>query len=142
MRTFKEVATEYHSLHTRITEMKPEVKLAALTAYKTGMRVQDIAHALDMAIPTFYVWLREAKEPAQNRHSKRSTSFDVAIVDNAADVDFGWFEGNVRVDRNGVRVFIDPDRVNFTGDRSLGQLLVSGTDKDLIDKFNDFLEGN
>ena len=45
------------------------------------------------------------------------------------------------MDRSGKRVFIDPERINFTGDRTLGQLLVSGTDKDLLNKFNRFVYG-
>ena len=72
--------------------------------------------------------------------NRRNTEFTVEI-DTATEVEFGWFENKVRVDRSGKRVFIDPERINFTGDRTLGQLLVSGTDKDLLNKFNRFVYG-
>ena len=141
MRSFAEVSEEYNSLSKRLNEIRPEARAVALQAYKTGMRTSDIVSALGIATPTFYVWLREANEPLTNsRHNRRITEFPIEI-DTATEVDFGWFENKVRVDRSGKRVFIDPERINFTGDRTLGQLLVSGTDKDLLNKFNRFVYG-
>ena len=138
MRSFAEVSEEYNSLSKRLNEIRPEARAVALQAYKTGMRTSDIVSALGIATPTFYVWLREAHEPVTG--NRRNTEFTVEI-DTATDVEFGWFENKVRVDRSGKRVFIDPERINFTGDRTLGQLLVSGTDKDLLNKFNRFVYG-
>ena len=138
MRSFAEVSEEYNSLSKRLNEIRPEARAVALQAYKTGMRTSDIVSALGIATPTFYVWLREAHEPVTG--NRRNTEFNVEI-DTATDVEFGWFENKVRVDRSGKRVFIDPERINFTGDRTLGQLLVSGTDKDLLNKFNRFVYG-
>ena len=138
MRSFAEVSEEYNSLSKRLNEIRPEARAVALQAYKTGMRTSDIVSALGIATPTFYVWLREAHEPVTG--NRRNPEFNVEI-DTATEVDFGWFENKVRVDRSGKRVFIDPERINFTGDRTLGQLLVSGTDKDLLNKFNRFVYG-
>ena len=138
MRSFAEVSEEYNSLSKRLNEIRPEARAVALQAYKTGMRTSDIVSALGIATPTFYVWLREAHEPVTG--NRRNTEFTVEI-DTATEVEFGWFENKVRVDRSGKRVFIDPERINFTGDRTLGQLLVSGTDKDLLNKFNQFVYG-
>mgnify|MGYP000921025203 FL=1 len=138
MRSFAEVSEEYNSLSKRLNEIRPEARAVALQAYKTGMRTSDIVSALGIATPTFYVWLREAHEPVTG--NRRNTEFNVEI-DTATEVEFGWFENKVRVDRSGKRVFIDPERINFTGDRTLGQLLVSGTDKDLLNKFNRFVYG-
>lgn len=138
MRSFAEVSEEYNSLSKRLNEIRPEARAVALQAYKTGMRTSDIVSALGIATPTFYVWLREAHEPVTG--NRRNTEFTVEI-DTATEVEFGWFENKVRVDRSGKRVFIDPERINFTGDRTLGQLLVSGTDKDLLNKFNRFVYG-
>ena len=138
MRSFAEVSEEYNSLSKRLNEIRPEARAVALQAYKTGMRTSDIVSALGIATPTFYVWLREAHEPVTG--NRRNTEFTVGI-DTATEVEFGWFENKVRVDRSGKRVFIDPERINFTGDRTLGQLLVSGTDKDLLNKFNRFVYG-
>ena len=138
MRSFAEVSEEYNSLSKRLNEIRPEARAVALQAYKTGMRTSDIVNALGIATPTFYVWLREAHEPVTG--NRRNTEFTIEI-DTATEVEFGWFENKVRVDRSGKRVFIDPERINFTGDRTLGQLLVSGTDKDLLDKFNRFVYG-
>ena len=138
MRSFAEVSEEYNSLSKRLNEIRPEARAVALQAYKTGMRTSDIVSALGIATPTFYVWLREAHEPVTG--NRRNTEFNVEI-DTATEIEFGWFENKVRVDRSGKRVFIDPERINFTGDRILGQLLVSGTDKDLLNKFNRFVYG-
>ena len=138
MRSFAEVSEDYNSLSKRLNEIRPEARAVALQAYKTGMRTSDIVSALGIATPTFYVWLREAHEPVTG--NRRNTEFTVEI-DTATEVEFGWFENKVRVDRSGKRVFIDPERINFTGDRTLGQLLVSGTDKDLLNKFNRFVYG-
>jgi len=138
VRSFAEVSEEYNSLSKRLNEIRPEARAVALQAYKTGMRTSDIVSALGIATPTFYVWLREAHEPVTG--NRRNTEFTVEI-DTATEVEFGWFENKVRVDRSGKRVFIDPERINFTGDRTLGQLLVSGTDKDLLNKFNRFVYG-
>ena len=138
MRSFAEVSEEYNSLSKRLNEIRPEARAVALQAYKTGMRTSDIVSALGIATPTFYVWLREAHEPVTG--NRRNTEFTIEI-DTATEVEFGWFENKVRVDRSGKRVFIDPERINFTGDRTLGQLLVSGTDKDLLNKFNRFVYG-
>ena len=138
MRSFAEVSEEYNRLSKRLNEIRPEARAVALQAYKTGMRTSDIVSALGIATPTFYVWLREAHEPVTG--NRRNTEFNVEI-DTATEVEFGWFENKVRVDRSGKRVFIDPERINFTGDRTLGQLLVSGTDKDLLNKFNRFVYG-
>ena len=138
MRSFAEVSEEYNRLSKRLNEIRPEARAVALQAYKTGMRTSDIVSALGIATPTFYVWLREAHEPVTG--NRRNTEFTVEI-DTATEVEFGWFENKVRVDRSGKRVFIDPERINFTGDRTLGQLLVSGTDKDLLNKFNRFVYG-
>ena len=138
MRSFAEVSEEYNSLSKRLNEIRPEARAVALQAYKTGMRTSDIVSALGIATPTFYVWLREAHEPVTG--NRRNTEFTVEL-DTATEVEFGWFENKVRVDRSGKRVFIDPERINFTGDRTLGQLLVSGTDKDLLNKFNRFVYG-
>ena len=138
MRSFAEVSEEYNSLSKRLNEIRPEARAVALQAYKTGMRTSDIVSALGIATPTFYVWLREAHEPVTG--NRRNTEFNVEI-DTATEIEFGWFENKVRVDRSGKRVFIDPERINFTGDRTLGQLLVSGTDKDLLNKFNRFVYG-
>ena len=138
MRSFAEVSEEYNSLSKRLNEIRPEARAVALQAYKTGMRTSDIVSALGIATPTFYVWLREAHEPVTG--NRRNTEFTVEI-DTATEIEFGWFENKVRVDRSGKRVFIDPERINFTGDRTLGQLLVSGTDKDLLNKFNRFVYG-
>ena len=138
MRSFAEVSEEYNSLSKRLNEIRPEARAVALQAYKTGMRTSDIVSALGIATPTFYVWLREAHEPVTG--NRRNTEFTVEI-DTATEVEFGWYENKVRVDRSGKRVFIDPERINFTGDRTLGQLLVSGTDKDLLNKFNRFVYG-
>ena len=109
MRSFAEVSEEYNSLSKRLNEIRPEARAVALQAYKTGMRTSDIVSALGIATPTFYVWLREAHEPVTG--NRRNTEFNVEI-DTATEVEFGWFENKVRVDRSGKRVFIDPERIN------------------------------
>lgn len=146
---FDNLAFQFQSLRNQLAELRPLVANATVEAYRSGVQVGYILKALGISPATVYGWLREAGNgtlpmtPKKlGRPRKNAIKPAPELIDKAFNnVHFAWFEDRIRVDANGKRVLIDPERLNYEGDRELGQLLVSGTDLAMLRKFNDFVNG-
>ena len=138
---FESVAARYRAMTVAMEELRAEVKRLALERYKAGVSVTILTDACGIARPTLYQWIAHPNDPPRKKgRPKGGRNTDLPTeIEISPDIEIGWFEDRVRVDRAGKRVIIDTERIEFEGDRSLGQLLVSGTDTELIGKFNNFI---
>ena len=148
-REFDKIADEWKELNLRIRELRPAARNAAIESYRAGVPVVYITERLGASTASLYNWLREAGpgvfsdtpqpigRPRKNMLAKARV-VPKKVFENA---DFAWFDDRVRVDCNGKRVLIDTDRLEFEGDRGLGQVLVNGSDLGLIRSFNEFVNG-
>ena len=146
---FDKIADECKDLNMRIRELRPAARNAAIEAYRRGVPVVYITDRLGASTASLCNWLREAgpgvfaDTPQPIGRPRKNMLAKERVVPKRVfeKADFAWFEDRVRVDCNGKRVLIDTDRLNFEGDRALGQALVSGTDLALIRSFNEFVNG-
>lgn len=145
---FDKLAEEFRTLNERSRELKPLIRNATIEAYRTGVQVSYILDRLAVSPATLYNWLKEAgggvlpdtpKKVGRPRKNAVKQLEEVRKVFDSAS--FAWWDDKIRVDSNGKRVLIDPERLDYEGDRELGQLLVSGTDLALLRKFNEFVNG-
>ena len=156
MQEFDKIADEWRSLNERIRDLRPHMRNAAIEAYRSGAQVKYITDRAGCSAASLYHWLKEAgpgvfsNVPAPIGRPRKLqginpavTKLHKSIVDRKVfeNADFAWFDDRVRVDCNGKRVLIDVERLDYEGDRELGQLLVSGTDLSLLRKFNEFVNG-
>ena len=146
---FDALASEFQNLRSQLADIRPLVANATVEAYRSGVQVGYILKALGISPATVYGWLREAGNgtlPMTPKKLGRPRKHQAAPVPKVVqemfnNIHFAWFEDRIRVDSNGKRVLIDPERLNYEGDRELGQLLVSGTDLAMLRKFNEFVNG-
>lgn len=147
---FDKLAAEFRELRARLTEVRPLVANATVEAYRSGVKIKYILDALDVSIATVYNWINSAgagvydmtpKKLGRPRKVPERATVPEVVSQALDNLQFAWFEDRVRVDANGRRVLIDTERLQYDGDRELGQLLVSGTDINMIRKFNNFVNG-
>lgn len=148
---FDLLADQYNTLSEAIEELRPQVANAAVEIYKQGVKMVYITSALNVSVATVYKWLAlESKdgEVVMRRPGRPRKDRDKVIVNVpnpvqrlVDDYTFAWLDDKVRVDSGKKRVLIDPERIEYDGDKDLGQLLVSGTDINLLRKFNEFVNG-
>lgn len=148
---FDTLADQYNALNDRMVELRPEVANAAVEIYKQGVKMSYITEILNVSVATVYKWIAAAglegevvmRRPGRPRkdRDKVIVKVDQPVQKLMDDYTFAWLEDKVRVDSGKKRVLIDQERIEFEGDKDLGQLLVSGTDINLLRKFNEFING-
>lgn len=148
-RNFDLLADRFKTLSEELTTLRIEVADAAVEVYKQGVKIVYITEALGVSTATIYNWLDSAshnggvtlRSPGRPRKVRDASHVPNPVPNLADDYIFAWYEDKVRVDSGTKRVVIDPERIEYEGDKDLGQLLVSGTDLNLIRKFNEFVNG-
>ena len=153
---FEALSKRYKDASAKLVAMTPELADEALSMYRQGVRISYIIDTSGISTATFYRWIRTAKDedggvvlrrPGRSKKGSEKPRFapkvnPLTLPDIPSEYDFAWYDDRVRVDYADRRVIIDTERIDFTGDRDLGQLLVSGTDVNLIRQFNQFVNGS
>ena len=151
-RQFDILADQYNALTEQITELRPKVAFEAVEIYKQGVKMTYITETLNVSVATVYKWIAAAdgdngkvvlRRPGRPRKDRDKVIVNVPdpIQKLSDDYTFAWYDDKVRVDSGKKRVVIDVERIEYEGDKDLGQLLVSGTDINLLRKFNEFING-
>ncbi len=149
---FDTLADQYNALNDRMLELRPEVANAAVEIYKQGVKMSYITEILNVSVATVYKWIAAAdgdggkvtmRRPGRPRkdRDKVIVKVDQPVQKLMDDYEFSWYDDKVRVESGTKRVLIDVERIEYEGDKDLGQLLVSGTDINLLRKFNEFVNG-
>jgi hypothetical protein len=149
---FDLLADRYTAMSEELSVLRAEVANEAVEIYKQGVKIIYITDTLNVSVATIYKWIKGAgqdgsvvlRKPGRPRKfgSKDTETRDPDPLPKLADdYEFAWLDDKVRVDSGKKRVLIDVERIEFEGDKDLGQLLVSGTDINLLRKFNNFING-
>jgi hypothetical protein len=150
-RQFDILADRYQAQSEALAGLRIELANEAVAIYNQGVKIGYITQALNISVATVYNWLAAATKEGTvtmrragrpRKHKDPLFTPDPNPLPKLADAyEFAWLDDKVRVDSGSKRVLIDAERIEFEGDKDLGQLLVSGTDTNLIKKFTKFVNG-
>lgn len=109
--------------------------------YEAGESAAVLASAVGVAMLTVYHWLEDNGVAKRGRGRPKKTPIEVQREEPITlEPQFEWVSDNeVQVTLGVSSVLIDRDRLNYSGDRELGQTLISGKNPELIAKFEEYV---